>query len=113
LVELKVYPQDVNLSCKQDRQSIVVQAAYKDGATRDVTSEATFTPANPSLVRIDRGLISPLVDGKTEIAVRFEGRTVNLPVSVERAQLERPISFKLDVMPIFMKAGCNSGACHG
>ena len=26
---------------------------------------------------------------------------------------DRPISFKLDVMPVFMKAGCNSGACHG
>ncbi|MFQ5411522.1 MAG: DUF1549 domain-containing protein, partial [Phycisphaerae bacterium] len=25
----------------------------------------------------------------------------------------RPISFRNDVMPVFMKAGCNSGACHG
>ncbi len=26
---------------------------------------------------------------------------------------ERPISFRLDVMPVFFRAGCNSGGCHG
>jgi hypothetical protein len=29
------------------------------------------------------------------------------------AATARPISFANDVMPIFAKAGCNSGACHG
>jgi hypothetical protein len=28
-------------------------------------------------------------------------------------QPERPISFRLDVMPVFFRAGCNSGGCHG
>jgi hypothetical protein len=26
---------------------------------------------------------------------------------------EKPVSFRLDVMPIFMKHGCNNGSCHG
>jgi hypothetical protein len=26
---------------------------------------------------------------------------------------DRPISFRLDVMPVFFRAGCNSGSCHG
>jgi hypothetical protein len=25
----------------------------------------------------------------------------------------RPVSFRLDVMPVFFRAGCNSGGCHG
>ena len=25
----------------------------------------------------------------------------------------RPLSFRLDVMPVFFRAGCNSGGCHG
>ena len=25
----------------------------------------------------------------------------------------RPVSFRRDVMPVFMRAGCNTGACHG
>src|SRR5215472_13295444 len=24
-----------------------------------------------------------------------------------------PLSFRLDVMPVFFRAGCNSGGCHG
>ena len=34
-----------------------------------------------------------------------------MPVKVEQAQVEPPISFRLDVMPVFMKAECNR--CHG
>jgi hypothetical protein len=34
-------------------------------------------------------------------------------VKVKDAKADRPISFKLDVMPVFMKAGCNQGSCHG
>jgi hypothetical protein len=32
---------------------------------------------------------------------------------VKNAAADRQISFKLDVMPVFMRAGCNTGACHG
>ena len=38
---------------------------------------------------------------------------VSLPVKVKQAKVDRPISFKLDVMPVFMQAGCNVGGCHG
>ncbi len=36
-----------------------------------------------------------------------------MPVKVKDAKADRPISFRLDVMPVFMKAGCNQGSCHG
>ncbi|MFT5126004.1 MAG: hypothetical protein ACI97B_004657 [Verrucomicrobiales bacterium] len=38
---------------------------------------------------------------------------MKVPVKVEKVAEDRPISFRLDVMPVFMKAGCNTGACHG
>jgi len=111
--DVKVFPAEVRLSTKQDRQSIVVQATYPDGATRDVTSQASFSFVDKSRVRLDKATLYPLADGKTEMHVRFSGRTLTVPVAVEDTKVERPISFKLDVMPVFMKAGCNSGACHG
>ncbi len=58
-------------------------------------------------------MLYPLADGKTELQVKFEGRILKVPIAVHEAQLDRPISFKMDVMPVFMKAGCNSGSCHG
>ncbi len=30
-----------------------------------------------------------------------------------KVEPQRPISFRLDVMPVFFRAGCNSGGCHG
>ena len=34
-------------------------------------------------------------------------------VKVVKAKEDRPISFKQDVMPVFMRSGCNAGSCHG
>lgn len=111
--ELRVYPTNVHLTTKNDLQSVVVQAVYADGLTRDVTADASFTVGNNALAKVEKGILSPLTDGKTELHVKFGGKEMSLPLSVEQAKIERPISFNLDVMPVFMKAGCNSGSCHG
>ena len=113
VASLNVFPPNVNLLTAQDRQLLVIQAVYADGLTRDVTSEATFTFANPALIRRDAHTLWPAADGATELKIDFGGQSVTVPVKVEKAVEIRPISFKLDVMPIFMKAGCNSGSCHG
>ena len=113
LAQLSVFPPDVQLTTARDRQSVVVQAAYADGLTRDVTAEAKITPANPALVKLAGNIALPVANGTTELKVEFGGQSVAVPVSVQAATQERPISFKLDVMPTFMRAGCNTGSCHG
>ena len=113
VIDLKVFPTNLNLSSKPDKQSVVVQAIFADGVTRDVTSEASFALKDKSLVRQEQNVFYPLADGKTELSVQYASKTLTVPVNVEHAHAERPISFKLDVMPIFMKAGCNAGSCHG
>ncbi|MBI4905490.1 MAG: DUF1549 domain-containing protein [Acidobacteria bacterium] len=35
------------------------------------------------------------------------------PASKAPVTPPRPVSFRLDVMPVFFRAGCNSGGCHG
>jgi len=113
LAKLEVFPPDVNLETRRDRQSFVVQAAFADGITRDVTAEAKVTFANPALAKLDKNIVYPVADGTTVMKVEFGGQFVDVPVKVVQATVERPISFKLDVMPVFMRAGCNSGSCHG
>src|SRR5947208_5380481 len=111
--DVQVFPPDVNLFTARGKQTLVVQAVYADGITRDVTAQAKITPANAALVKLDKNVILPAADGATELAVAFGGRTVKVPVKVKDAKTDRPISFKLDVMPIFMASGCNQGSCHG
>ena len=50
LVKVEVFPQDVTLPHAGARQSLVVQATYDDGVTRDVSTEAKYTFANAALV---------------------------------------------------------------
>ena len=113
LVEVQVYPPNINLSTKQDRQTIVVQASYSDGVTRDVTAEAKYTLGNKALVKLDKAVFRPLADGSTDVKVSFGGKSLTVPVKVEKAGVEEPISFSKDVVPAFSKAGCNTGSCHG
>lgn len=113
LVELRVSPTEIQLKNARDRQSYVVQAVYEDGITRDVTSEAQVTLANASLVRNENQTVYPVADGATEMTVSFADRTVKVPVTVAAAGEDLPVSFRLDVMPVFMKSSCNNGSCHG
>src|SRR6185436_3780714 len=109
---VRVYPAEIELSTSGDRQSFVVQATAADGVTRDVTDEATVEiPKN--LVAIKGNVLQPKADGTGEMTVSYAGRVLRVPLVVTQAAAERPISFKLDVMPVFMRAGCNTGACHG
>ena len=113
LTDLNVSPANVRLSTQQDRQSLVVQAVYADGVTRDVTDKASFAVADQKLARLAGATVHPVGDGKTELVVKFEGRSLKVPVTIEQAKMERSITFKLDVVPALTKAGCNSGGCHG
>ena len=112
-VELRVFPPDVELSTLRDHQSFVVQAAFEDGITRDVTAEATVAIKDETRVRRTGQTLTPVADGSTEMTVSFNGKSVVVPVTVSQATVDPAVSFRLDVMPVFMKAGCNMGSCHG
>src|SRR5262245_56050074 len=96
---VNVYPPEIELSTSRDRQSYVVQTTAPDGVTRDVTDESKVEiPAN--LVDRKGNTLSPKADGKGEMTVTFKGRQIRVPVEVKKAATDRPISFKLDVMPV-------------
>ncbi|HWX19972.1 MAG TPA: DUF1549 and DUF1553 domain-containing protein [Candidatus Binatia bacterium] len=111
--DLHAYPPTINLSSAKARQHIVIQSTSEDGITHDVTTQAMVTVVDPKLARLDHGLLSPFADGQTELRVSFADQTATVPVTVSNATRQPPLSFKLDVMPVFMKAGCNAGSCHG
>jgi hypothetical protein len=111
--ELQCYPPEIKLNSAKARQQLVVQAVYADGVTADVTARAKFALGNARYAQVANGVVSPVADGETELRVTFGGRSQIVPLSVSGATSDRPISFKLDVMPVFTKAGCNTGACHG
>jgi hypothetical protein len=112
-VKLEAFPPDLQLTTKSDSQSFIAVATRPDGVTQDVTASVKSTLANPAFARLEGHTLYPLADGATTLTLEYQGQTVNLPVTVKDAATERPISFKLDVMPVFMRSGCNTGSCHG
>ncbi len=110
---LRVFPPAVHLSTARDRQSLVAQLVEADGLTRDVSTQATISVGDATKVRLEGRTLHPLADGDTAVTLAVGDQKVSVPVHVERAGQTPDLSFRLDVMPIFMRQGCNAGSCHG
>jgi hypothetical protein len=107
----EVFPPDINLTYQRAKQSVVVRATEANGVHRDVTAEAKITIADPATAKVENGVTLPVADGETTVKVEWHGQTAEAPVKVAKSQVDPPISFRLDVMPVFMKVECNR--CHG
>ena len=113
LTDIKVYPPDINLNTKLDLQRYIVVASRADGVTVDVTAQTAVKAANPALAKIEKAMVTPVADGETVLEFEFQGLKASVPLKVKDAAADRPISFHLDVMPVFARSGCNTGSCHG
>ncbi len=113
ITSLQVYPADINLATKLDLQRFVIVATRDDGVTLDVTGQAAVKIAAADLVRQEKNILYPAVDGQTTLEAEYQGLKAVATITVKECAADRPISFQLDVMPVFMRAGCNTGSCHG
>ena len=111
---LRVFPESVTLDSAAARQSIVVQQTTPDGLTRDVTAScAVALPDGAAKFDAKTAVFSPVKDGTLSATITAAGESVTLPIAVKNASTARPVSFRLDVEPVFMRSGCNTGSCHG
>jgi hypothetical protein len=113
LIELEVFPKSVTLETAADFHRVIGIVRMKDASTHDVTRQAKWSLADPTVASLDGSTLSPSRDGKTTLRIEYRGLSAELPVEVKDAQSARPVSFQLDVMPVLTAAGCNTGACHG
>ena len=111
--KLTVYPSEVLLDNKRDYQIITVQAFHSDGTSKNVLNEAEIKIADETLCKFEKGQFLPIKDGKTEALITYKGQTQKIKIEVKNSAVDKVVSFNLDVMPVFTKAGCNTGGCHG
>lgn len=110
---LEVYPAAIELSTRADHQAVVVRTRRADGVTQDLTRQAKLTVADPTIASVKHGVLTPGSDGDTQLIVEHGGQRATIPVTVRDVNKTRSISFRLDVLPVFAKSGCNNGSCHG
>ena len=113
IVSLEVFPKEAILETSSDHQQFVALAKYDDDTTRDVTTEVNLQLAAQGIAKLDANKLTPLKDGTTQLHLSYRDKKVSLPITVKESTAPRPNSFRLDVMPVFMRASCNTGSCHG
>ncbi len=114
LTRLEIFPDRFSLETKRDFHKVVVMATFADATTRDVTRLSGLRVADPKVASLDGDVLKPLADGgATELVASLGGTTVKAAVNIKSGHQDRPISFNLDVMPVFLRGNCNSGGCHG
>jgi hypothetical protein len=47
------------------------------------------------------------------IAIVLCGAAMGVRVTAAQSELQRPVSFQFDVLPVLSRQGCSGGACHG
>ena len=110
---IQAAPSALKLIHHRHEHSLTISGRTADGFAVDLSKQATLTSADPTIATIENGWVKPLKSGQTQITVQAAGQTVQVPVVVELPAVERPYSFRHEVMPVLSKGGCNMGACHG
>jgi hypothetical protein len=109
-----VYPTKISLEGLDDAQQLVLTATLPDGRLQDLSSDAQYEVADRKVARVtSTGRIVPLANGSTEVTAHYGDKVVKVPVTTARCDVNLPINFGNQIVPIFTKLGCNSGGCHG
>jgi methionine-rich copper-binding protein CopC len=111
---LTAYPGKIALKGSDDAQQLIVTAKLNSGRLQDLSTDAQYEVADDKIVRVTTsGRILPLTNGHTEIVARYGDKLARVPVSVQAVDVNLPINFANQIVPIFTKLGCNGGGCHG
>jgi hypothetical protein len=111
---LTIHPTRISLKGLDDAAQLVLTAALADGRLQDLTAEAKFDVGDVKVARVtSTGRVLPVGNGSTEITATYGDKSVKIAVGAEKCDVNLPINFTNQIVPIFTKLGCNSGGCHG
>jgi Protein of unknown function (DUF1553)/Protein of unknown function (DUF1549)/Bacterial Ig-like domain (group 2) len=104
----------VTLKGQDDSAQLIITGQLASGRLQDLTSHVQYDVADAKLARVtSAGRIIPLANGTTAVTARYGDKSVQVSVKTEAMDIDLPINFANQVVPIFTKLGCNSGGCHG
>jgi Protein of unknown function (DUF1549)/Protein of unknown function (DUF1553) len=111
---LLIEPPLVRLDGAQARQQIAVTGHFADGSVRDLTADAQFAVELEGVAAVSpSGVVTPTSDGRSCLLAVAAGRIAVVPLEVVNVEHIRPVSYRLDVVALLSKSGCNAGTCHG
>lgn len=104
----------LSLTGAGDRMQLLVNGYATNGQLADVTREVSYSVSPAKVLEIDKsGFVIPLGDGKATVTAKLAGKTASVQIDVAKFGVTQEINFANKIVPIFTKAGCNGGGCHG
>jgi hypothetical protein len=111
---LAIHPTTITLKGMDDARQLLVTATLRDGRLQDLTGDVKYDVTDAKVVRVTTtGRVQPTGNGSAEITASFGDRMVKIAATATHCDVNLPINFANQVVPIFTKLGCNSGGCHG
>ena len=111
VTSLAVYPSEILLDDGDDYQGVIAVATRANGVTLDVSDQVEWIVEGAA--RLEGNRLLPVADGATVLRASYGAHQAEAPVKVVGVANHPPVSFRHDVMPIFLRGGCNAGGCHG
>ncbi|HVS40445.1 MAG TPA: DUF1549 domain-containing protein [Gemmataceae bacterium] len=107
-------PEKIALQNADDAQQIIVTAGLIGGRLQDLTGDVQYTVADEKVAKVTpAGRVLPVANGATTIKATYGDKTITIPVTAANCDVNLPINFGNQIVPVFTKLGCNSGGCHG
>jgi hypothetical protein len=106
---------ETTLHGPDSRRQLLVTGRYSSGQLHDLSTKVAYTVAPAGILTVNgEGFVTPVGEGKATITARLQtGQTVAAEFTVDQFGEEKSINFANQIVPIFTKLGCNTGACHG
>ena len=110
-----VYPEKIALQNGDDAQQLIVTAGLAGGRLQDLTGDVQVhrrrREGRPR--HADRPRPAGRPTAPPTIKAVYGDKTLTIPVTAANCDVNLPINFGNQIVPIFTKLGCNSGGCHG
>src|SRR4051794_35712689 len=113
VVSIEARPAAVELKHKFDYRQLLINGKLESGETVDLTRMAKATQESSAVTVSVDGLVRAKADGNGMLSFSFDGKSIEVPVSVSGMSEPHAISFVRDVQPVLSRMGCNAGTCHG
>jgi len=111
---LDVKPDKLTLKGLDDAQQLILTASLAGGKLQDLSGDVKYEVQDPKVARVTtNGRVIPLANGTTTVTATYGPKAVKVEVKAEACDVDLPINFANQIVPIFTKLGCNSGGCHG
>ncbi len=111
---VEVQPAHIELRQGEREHGLLVTLVSADGRRTDVTRKAKFASNADGVLKVTPdGKCTAVGDGAAEVTVSFDGLAAKVSAVVGDSSTLRVPSFRQEILPVFTKAGCNAGSCHG